>query len=239
MPDSDWSGDSEAVEADLVGAINSHFVAVLSRAKVSPRPTQRRRSKVPSDAARGAGNSSDDQRSLILTSTSRGKKRPRINLHESMCTALRTGGSGDALSGNVIDRVATGIVHALKVVPDRAEVAHLIFRSLSDPLNTGLRESVLAGLTTPSDLVAMDEESLLNPETREERQRQRRERLEQKTVAYVESLTSTVTHLFACPSCGGRKCHAQFRSTDFVKWHGDDPTPTLLTCVKCSHSFRQ
>ena len=67
----------------------------------------------------------------------------------------------------------------------------------------------------------------------------RTERLNQYSVEYLEKLNLTVTHMFTCPVCGSRDCYANFRSTDFVKWQGDDQTPTLLRCCKCSHSFRQ
>ncbi|CAD2219969.1 transcription elongation factor [Angomonas deanei] len=114
----------------------------------------------------------------------------------------------------------------------------LIGKALSDPLNHSLRENLWTGKLSEEELVKMNEFELLNPVDRSALEEERKARLEQKTVAFIEELASVKTELYPCPQCGNKECYANFRSTDFVKWHGDDPTPTILKCKKCGHHFR-
>ncbi|EPY31956.1 transcription elongation factor [Strigomonas culicis] len=115
----------------------------------------------------------------------------------------------------------------------------LIRKALVDPLNTELRSKILDRRISANSLVCMNEVEFLNPEARMRIEKARAERMEQKTVEYIERLTMTETTLFKCPSCGCSKCYANFRSTDYVKWQGDDPAPTLLKCTACSFTFKE
>lgn len=243
----DWDAASREGtnnEVRLDGLLNAFFLFKLA-APSSPRPTCRRHAAYtanalkPSNAAvpnqMGASDTAVPAPSVNASTIKRG--RPR--LRDMLCDALCTEGSARECTVERLHRVAGDIETALKrLQEDSAEVAHGLVVSLSDPLNHELRSMVLSGAIPVDRLVRMDEESLLNPELRARRQRQRRIRLEQQTADFVDRLNATVTYMFECPACGGSDCFAQFRSADFVKWHGDDPTPTLLRCRLCSHSFR-
>lgn len=246
LSESDWSSEVEG-PSELNSAINAHFVRLMSSDFRSVRVATRRR--YPRQWSTPEGHQARQARalwggavglSLATSGPGAGAKRNRVGLREMLCGALTVGEESKAtMEGTAVDELAKQIVSAIRESEDSAEIASAIVRNLSDPLNTALRHSVLSGEVTPQALVEMDEEQLLNPELRRIRREQRLERLEQKSVEFVQRLTSVVTHLYKCPECGGEECYANFRNADFVKWHGDDPNPTLLTCTKCGFSFRQ
>lgn len=234
MSGSDWTpSDSGSDSDEAASALNARFVESLSQSH-PPRVTQRRRrrhSPAISDAEK-------DEDEAVGTDPPP-RKPPRLDLVAMISAALKKDDGSCLPSEASVGKLAAKIVEALRESSGGGEVARAVTQALADPLNVELRKSVLQGKITPTALVAMDEVSLLNPKDRERQERARLDRLNQHSVEYLEKLQYTVTHMFTCPACGSHECFANFRSTDFVKWQGDDQTPTLLRCCKCSHSFRQ
>ncbi|GET88863.1 transcription elongation factor-like protein [Leishmania tarentolae] len=235
MSESHWSSDSGASNPEAVAAstLNMHLVELMTL-RHSSRVTRRRpacaTSEVPmkssTEISREAGASGEAPR-----------KQARIDISNLIRQALLQ--SSSCCSFARVNEATSQVVAALRQSGDGAEVARAVTRALADPLNEELRESVLSGPLCPEELVALDEVSLLNQSERAVRESARLERLNQHSVEYLERLSLTVTNMFTCPECGFGECYANFRSADFVKWQGDDPTPTLLRCCRCSLSFRQ
>ncbi|CBZ27345.1 transcription elongation factor-like protein [Leishmania mexicana MHOM/GT/2001/U1103] len=235
MSDCEWSSDSGVSNAEAIAAaaLNMHLVELVTLQHPS-RVTRRRHVYPTSDDTKA---SSADISQPSRASGEAPRKHARIDISSLIRQALSQSGA-HCPSANV-DEVAGRVVAALKQRADGAEVARAVTRALADPLNGELRESVLSGRLRPEELVALDEVSLLNQAEREVLEKARLERLNQHSVEYLERLSLTVTNMFTCPECGSRECYANFRFTDFVKWKGDDQTPTLLRCCRCSLSFRQ
>lgn len=233
MSGSDWSPDESVTDSEeAASALNTCLVEHIAQ-RHPPRVTQRRRSRplVKPDASQPVNEAVDADESP--------RKAPRFDLVTMIGNALRRGDVSLVPAESSVEELSAQIVEALRKSPDGGEVARAVTYALDDPLNVELRNAVLQGKLRPAELVELDEFSLLNPEERAAKDKARTERLNQYSVEYLEKLNLTVTHMFTCPVCGSRDCYANFRSTDFVKWQGDDQTPTLLRCCKCSHSFRQ
>ncbi|ORC84608.1 putative transcription elongation factor, partial [Trypanosoma theileri] len=156
-------------------------------------------------------------------------------LWQRLMDALKTDPITCEVSSLIVDRIVAGI----RDQADRVHAAAVVLHHLADPNNTALRRDVLEGRLPPEKLASMQERDLVNPMLREKWEKQRSETLRQKTVAFVEQLTSTVTTIYTCPSCGGQQCTLRERQADKQKWAGDDATPFLLTCCSCSHTFRR
>lgn len=230
MPSEDWS-DESSCETDLEGRLNAFVVSCLSKA----RPTRVSRLKALAQEAHRADHKKETA-STNLGSGGAGQKRQRVGLREELLNALRQDGDHqEELLNTIVDEILT----AIKSSSDRVVTAGLIRNGLADPLNTKLRRDILERRTTAGDLVDMNDLDWLNPVERERVDKERQERMSQKTVEYMERLSMTVTTIFKCPSCGCGECYANFRSTDFVKWQGDDPHPTLLRCTKCGFTFKE
>lgn len=236
MSGSDWTPDSSAsdVEEDASSALNTHLVQLLAEQR-TPRVTSRRHAAPHASDTAG-------QAALTRSPPTRSEreppvKHPRIDVAGLVRQALSQ--SSAACPSADLDDVVGRVAEALRRSPDAAEVSRAVTKALTDPLNAALRERVLSGRLPPSELAALDEVSLLNPDARAALEKARLERLNQHSVEYLEKLSLTKTNLYTCPACGSQECYANFRSTDFVKWQGDDETPTLLRCCKCSFSFRQ
>ncbi|KPI88907.1 transcription elongation factor-like protein [Leptomonas seymouri] len=233
MSGSDWSPDEDVSDSyEASSAMNIRFVDHLAQQGPS-RVTQRRRSRSPMKP--GADKHADE----VISVGEVPRMKPRLDLVAMIGNALKKGDLGMLPSEMSAEKLSAQIVEALRRSSGGGEVARAVTQALADPLNVDLRNAVLKGEVSPEKLVTLDEVSLLNPKERAIQEKARRERLDQRSVEYVEKLSLTVTHMFTCPACGSRECFANFRSTDFVKWQGDDQTPTLLRCCKCSLSFRQ
>ncbi|KAK7195773.1 transcription elongation factor-like protein [Novymonas esmeraldas] len=239
MSSSDWGSDSSASESAESGTcdVNRHLVELVAT-RPPPRVTQRRRqrsrSSSPTPSASGL---SAEAAGSGRTADAPPRQQARIDLPGLLRHALAQ--SSAECPSTDVDEVVRRVVLALRRSEDGAGMARAVTRALADPLNAQLRVDVLTGVVSPDELAALDEVRLMNPTARGEMERARTERLNQQSVEYLERLSLTVTHMFTCPACGSRECYANFRSTDFVKWQGDDATPTLLRCCKCALSFRQ
>ncbi|KAG5503911.1 hypothetical protein GH5_04764 [Leishmania sp. Ghana 2012 LV757] len=235
MSDSEWNSDSGASddEASASSALNRHLVQLVTLRHL-PRVTHRRRAFTTGESA-WATDAEISHQSRVTGEAPRTKGR--IDLRSLIRQALSQSNT-QCPSANV-DDVASRVVAALRQSADGPEMARAVTCALADPLYEKLREDVLSGRLRPEDTVALDEVSLLNQSARAALEEARLERLNQQSVEYLERLRLTVTNMFTCPECGSCECYAHFRSTDFVKWQGDDQTPTLLRCCKCSLSFRQ
>ncbi|KAG5492994.1 hypothetical protein JKF63_01575 [Porcisia hertigi] len=235
MSDSEWGSDSGAsnTEANVASALSMHLVKLMS-SRLPSRVTHRRCAPTP------VGGASSTRAALSSSSRATGEAT-RSQTRIDVCSVIRQALSqsqAQCPSANV-DDIASRVAAALRQCGEGGDVARAVTRALADPLNEKLRESVLTGRLSPEELVALDELSLLSHTERERLERARQARLDQYSVEYFDRLNNTVTHMFTCPACESRECYAHFRSTDFVKWQGDDETPTLLRCCKCSLSFRQ
>ncbi|AYU79101.1 transcription elongation factor-like protein [Leishmania donovani] len=235
MSDSEWSSDSGVsnAEAIVAAALNMHLVELMTSQHPS-RVSHRRPAYATSESTRA---SSAKISHKTRASGEAPRKQARVDISNLIRQALSQSGA-HCPSANV-DEVAGQVVAALRQRAGGAEVARAVTHALADPLNEELRESVLSGRLRPEELVALDEVSLLNQAERAVLEKARLERLNQHSVEYLERHNLTVTNMFTCPECGSRECYANFRFTDFVKWQGDDQTPTLLRCCRCSLSFRQ
>lgn len=218
--ESDWASDTESSSAENADAtLNNYFILLLT--KPHPSRVTRRRKSVASS-------------SLLPLST----LQPLCLIDEVSAAFSKHISRSNGETTSEIHRLSQAVVQALKGSDGGAEVALSVVRAIADPLNGDLRRRLFDGSLSPDALVALDEESLLNPQQRQQQTAARLARLNQQSVEYIERLSSTLTGLYTCPACGCRECYANFRSTDFVKWMGDDPTPTLLRCTACSMSFR-
>ncbi|CAG9574486.1 transcription elongation factor-like protein [Leishmania major strain Friedlin] len=233
MSDSEWSSDSGVSNAEAIAAasLNKHLGELMTLQHPS-RVTHRRPAYATSE---GTTASSATISHTPRVSGEAPRKQARMDISSLIRQALSQS-SAHCTSANV-DEVAGRVVAALRQKAGGAEVARAVTRALADPLNEELRESVLSGLLRPEELVALDEVSLLNQAERSVLAKARRERLNQHSVEYLERLNLTVTNMLTCPECRSHECYANFRFTDFVKWQGDDQTPTLQRCCRCSVSF--
>ncbi|KAH9597073.1 Transcription elongation factor S-II [Trypanosoma melophagium] len=159
----------------------------------------------------------------------------KLSLWQRLMNALKTDPTTCEVSSLIVD----GIVAGIRDQADHVHAAAVVVHHLSDPNNTALRRDVLDGRIPPEKLASMQECDLVNPILREKWEKQRCEVLRQKTVEFVERLTSTVTTIYTCPSCGEKQCTLRERQADKQKWAGDDATPFLLTCCSCSLTFRR
>lgn len=235
MSGSDWSVSDDGVsDSDEVAcAMNTRFVEHLVQ-QHPPRVTQRRRSRSPT---KPQPEKNTKEEAVDVDAAPR--KLPRFDLVAMISDALRKGDVALLPADMTVEKLSAQIVETMRKSPGGGEVARAVTQALADPLNVELRNDVLQGKLSPEELISLDETSLLNPQDRAVQEKARLDRLNQHSVEYLEKLSLTVTHMFTCPACGSHECFANFRSTDFVKWQGDDQTPTLLRCCKCSHSFRQ
>lgn len=263
MSESDWSCGDEDTEENVMNIPNTYLLQRISSPYYVSRCTQRRqglilgtnathvsvchdegstRTRARPSVMQASGESANKAMSRRAASSSatplpparRGKVRDVLKDALRLCAASHCATTEQRPLSPLVDAILASISKS----DDRAYTASAVLRGLTDPLNEQLRRDVLHGVISPGQLVALDDESLLNPGMRAKCQMDRAQRQEQQTVEFQQRLTSTVTSMFTCPSCGNKECYANFRSTDFVKWQGDDPTPTLLRCVKCQHSFK-
>ncbi|KPA79015.1 transcription elongation factor-like protein [Leptomonas pyrrhocoris] len=233
MSGSDWDSDSDVSDShEIASAMNMCFVEHLAQ-QHAPRVTQRRRSRSP------AGPEANRSVREVVDADGTPRTQPRLDVVAMIGNALKKGDVRGLPAEMSVEQLSAQIVEALRRSSGGGEVARAVTQALADPLNTDLRNAVLKGEMSPEKLVTLDELSLLNPKERAIREKARLDRLNQHSVDYLEKLSLTVTHMYTCPVCGSQDCFANFRSTDFVKWQGDDQTPTLLRCCKCAHSFRQ
>lgn len=244
MSGSDWSPDSSASDVDEApSALTTQTVEHATQEQSSmPQANERRRGRSPVAARDDSNKNSRSSSSSSSSSVKEGappNKKPRMDLASMIGAALRRGDVSLLPTDVTVEARAAQIVDALRQSGGGGEVAKAVTHALGDPLNKELRHAVLTGTMSPAALVALDEVSLLNIEKRAAQEKARLERLDQHSVEYLERLSLTVTNIYTCPACGSHECYANFRSTDFVKWGGDDQTPTLLRCCKCGHSFRR
>ncbi|ESL08145.1 transcription elongation factor [Trypanosoma rangeli SC58] len=204
---SDWSATGAAF--DLHSLINAEFLRFIATSRGRrKRPTQRR----------------DEAPSTHY-------KRP--GLRQRLEELLQMDARGTGVPSALLD----GLVSAIRQQTDHVHAGALVVHHLSDPENSTLRQAVLDGSLPPTVLASMRETELVNPNVREKWEKQRLAALQQKTVLFVEQLTSVVTSIYTCPACGGQECILRRRQADKQKWAGDDATPNLLTCCACSHAF--
>ncbi|KEG14351.1 putative transcription elongation factor [Trypanosoma grayi] len=159
----------------------------------------------------------------------------KTGLRQLLEESLQAEAGTVGVPSSLLDRMVVALRHQT----DHVHVAAVVVHHLSDPKNGAIRQALLEGRLTPEALASMKESELVNPSLREKWERQRTNILRQKTVAFVEQLTSAVTTIYTCPSCGGQRCLLRQRQADKQKWAGDDATPNLLTCCGCSHTFRR
>ncbi|KAG5500662.1 hypothetical protein JIQ42_04681 [Leishmania sp. Namibia] len=235
ISNSEWNSDSGAsdAEASASSALNRQLVELVTLRRL-PRVTHRRRAfKTGESAWATDAEISHDSRVTGEAPRTKGLIELRSFIRQGL-SQIKT----RCPSANV-DDVAGRVVAALRQSADGPEMARAVTCALADPLNEKLREDVFSGRLRPEDLVALDEVSLLNQPARAALEEARLERLNQQSVEYLERLRLTVTNMLTCPECGSRECYVHFRSTDFVKWQGDDQTSTMLRCCKCTFSLRQ
>lgn len=126
----------------------------------------------------------------------------------------------------------------VKCLPSESQEAKdtflMLLLNLKDEKNTELRCNIVSGKMPVEVLVTLGEQDLVNPERREQIQREFQERAKDTNLTEIEKAMQTSSTMFKCPSCKKRDCSFYEKQTRSA----DEPMTIFCTCNKCGRKWK-